>query len=205
MTAAPDRLTEKGRKRRARLIEAAEEELLEHGRIEVTKVAERADASLGLLYRYFEDKDALVAAVVDRFYDRYDEAVFSTPAPAGSRWLDHEIARIETEVAFLFDAPLGRHIVGGTAAEPAAAHADARRLGRHIEMAGRNIEHGLRRGEIVASVDPQLAAAAIVGGLRSCLSVALADGSSLRQDQVVDTVRRIAAGIIAEAEPTDGG
>jgi AcrR family transcriptional regulator len=194
----PHQLTKKGRQTRARLLEAAEDEMLEHGRIEVTRVAERADASLGLLYRYFDGKDALVAAVVNRFYDLYEEAVFATPAPAGVRWLDHESQRIETEVRFLFDAPLSRRIVGGTPTEPAAAQVDAERLGRHIQMAARNVEHGRAQGEIVASVDPQLAAAAIIGGLRSCLAVALSDRSALRPEQVVDTVRRISAAILAD-------
>jgi AcrR family transcriptional regulator len=194
--AEPDQLTEKGRLTRRRLVEAAEDELLENGRIEVTKVADRAGVSLGLLYRYFDGKDALVAAVVDRFYDRYEEAVFSTPAPPGVAWLEHEVQRIEAEVEFLFEEPLSRRIVGGTPAEPAAAHADARRLGRHIDMAARNIEHGLRSGEISASVDPVLAAAAIIGGLRSCLAVALAGGSSVRPEQVIDVVTRISAAII---------
>ena len=70
-------------------------------------------------------------------------------------------------------------------------------------MAARNIEHGRRRGEISVSVDPRLAAAAIIGGLRSCLAVALADGSSLRPRQVVDTVTSIAAALIT-ARPADG-
>ncbi len=201
MTAEPDQLTAKGRQTRARLLDAAEDELLEQGRIEVTRVADRANASLGLLYRYFDDKDALVTAVVDRFYDLYEDAVFSTPAPAGVRWLDHESARIETEVEFLFGQRLSRRIVGGTPAEPAAAHADARRLRRHIEMAAHNIEHGRSRGEIVVSVDPQLAAAAIIGGLRSCLAVALADGSAMRPEQVVDTVRKVSMGVVADALP----
>ncbi len=201
MTVEPRQLTEKGRQTRARLIEAAEAELLDHGRIEVTKVAERAGASLGLLYRYFENKDSLVASVVDGFYDRYEEAVFSTPAPAGSRWLDHEVERIGAEVAFLFGEPLSRRVVGGTPAEPAAAHADARRLGRHIDMAARNIEHGVARGEIATPVDPRLAAAAIIGGLRSCLAVALAEGSSMSTEQVVDTVTRISSAVISAVEP----
>lgn len=200
MTAEPDQLTEKGRQTRTRLIDAAEAELRQHGRIEVTKVADRAGASLGLLYRYFDDKDALVAAVVDRFYDRYEEAVFSTPAPADAGWLDYEVDRIEAEVEFLFGEALSRRIVGATPAEPAAAHADARRLSRHIEMAARNIQHGRRAGEISVSVDPLLAAAAIVGGLRSCLAVALADGSSLRSKDVVETVRRISAAIITPGD-----
>ncbi len=203
MTARPDRLTTKGLQTRTRLLEAAEHEMLEHGRIEVTRVAERAGASLGLLYRYFAGKDALVTAVVDRFYDRYEEAVFSTPAPDGARWLDHEFERIEAEVGFLFAEPLSRRIVGGTPAEPATALADAQRLSSHIDMAARNIEHGRRRGEIGVSVDPRLAAAAIIGGLRSCLAVALAGESAPSAEQVVDTVRRISTSIITEPSPAE--
>lgn len=201
MTVQPGQLTEKGLRTRERLIAAAENELLDHGRIEVASVAQRAGVALGLLYRYFADKGALVEAVVDRFYDRYEDAVFSRPAPPGAGWLHHELERIEAEVTFLFEAPLSRRIVGSTPAEPAAALADARRLERHIEMAARNLVHGRSRGEIVVSVDPMLAAAAIIGGLRSCLAVALADGSALGRDHVVEAVRRISASLVTAPAP----
>ena len=197
MTAAPgDRLTESGRRTRARLLEVAGEELLERGRIEVTAVAERAGVSAGLLYRYFANKDELVTALVDEFYDRYERAVFTEPAPPGVHWSDFEQERINREVAFVFDDPLGRCIVGGPPAEPAAAHADARRLARHIEMAARNIAHGRRRGDIDVSVDPRLAAASIIGGLRSCLAMALADGSKIERDEVTLAVEQASAGLI---------
>ncbi len=175
--------------------------MLEHGRIDVTRVAERAGASLGLLYRYFDDKDGLVVAVVDRFYDRYEEAVFAVPAPPESRWLEHEWRRIEREVAFLFDEPLARRLVGGTPTEPAAAHADAERLAHHVELAARNIEHGRQRGEITSSVDPLLAAAAIIGGLRACLATALAKESNTQSNEVVQTVRKVSAALITPVDP----
>ena len=194
-------LTDKGKRTRARLLKVAEHELLEHDRIEVTRVAERANASLGLLYRYFADKDDLVTAVVDGFYDRYEKAVFSTPAPHGARWLEHERQRIEREVAFLFDEPLGSCIVGGTPSEPAAAHADARRMVDHIDLAARNIAHGQRRGEISVTVDSRLAAAAIIGSLRACLGTALDKGSQMQREAVVDTVQRVSLALIAPAGP----
>ena len=96
-------------------------------------------ASVGLLYRYFANKDGLITALVDEFYDRYEEAVFADVAPPGVHWSDFERDRIGREIAFVFDDPLGRRIVGGPPAEPAAAHADARRLARHVDMAARNI------------------------------------------------------------------
>lgn len=198
MTAVPgDHLTEKGRRTRARLLEVAGRQLLEHGHIEVTAVAEQAGVSIGLLYRYFANKDDLITALVDEFYDRYEAAVFAEPAPLDVHWSDFEHDRIAREIDFVFDEPLGRRIVGGPPVEPAAAHADARRLGRHIEMAARNIAHGHKRGDIEVSIDPRLAAAAIIGGLRSCLAMALVDGSDLTRDEVARAVEQASSGLIS--------
>ncbi len=196
MTASADHLTEKGRRTRARLLEAAGQELLDRGHIEVTAVAERAGVSVGLLYRYFGNKDELVTALVDEFYDRYEEAVFAEAAPPGVHWSDFEQDRIAREVAFVFDEPLGRRIVGGPPVEPAAAHADARRLARHVDMAARNIIHGQRRGDIDVTIDPRLAAAAIIGGLRSCLAMALTDGSDIGREEVARAVEQASSGLI---------
>ncbi len=191
-----DQLTDKGRRTRARLLEAAGRELIDRGQIEVTSVAEGADVSVGLLYRYFANKDELITALVDGFYDRYEEAVFAEAAPADVHWSDFERDRIAREIAFVFDDPLGRAIVGGPPAEPAAAHADARRLGRHIEMAARNIAHGQRRGDIAVSIDPRLAAASIIGGLRSCLAMALAVGTDIDRAEVARAVEQASEGLI---------
>lgn len=205
MTAAPaDHLTEKGRRTRAQLLEVAGLELLDRGQIEVAAVAERAGVSVGLLYRYFANKDQLVTALVDAFYDRYEEAVFAEAAPPDVHWSDFERERIHREVAFVFDEPLGRRIVGGPPAEPAAAHADARRLARHIEMAARNIVHGQNREEIAVSVDPQLAAAAIIGGLRSCLAMALAGGSDIGREEVARAVEQASEGLISRLDRRGG-
>ncbi len=196
MTASADHLTEKGRRTRARLLEAAGRELLDRGHIEVTAVAERAGVSVGLLYRYFGNKDELVTALVDEFYDRYEEAVFAEAAPPDVHWSAFEQDRIAREVAFVFDEPLGRRIVGGPPVEPAAAHADARRLARHVDMAARNIIHGQRRGDIDVTIDPRLAAAAIIGGLRSCLAMALTDGSDIGREEVARAVEQASSGLI---------
>ena len=158
-----DHLTEKGRRTRSRLLEVAGQELLERGFIEVASLAERAGVSVGLLYRYFANKDGVITALVEDFYDRYEEAVFSEAAPTGIHWSDFERERIVREIDFIFDEPLGRRIVGGPPVEPAGAYADARRLARHVDMAARNIVHGQNRGEISVTIDPRLAAAATCG------------------------------------------
>ncbi|MCP3939101.1 MAG: TetR/AcrR family transcriptional regulator [Actinomycetia bacterium] len=201
MTVPIDQLTQKGRTTRARLLQVAGQELHEKGQIEVTSVADRAGMSLGLLYRYFTNKDGLVTAVVDAFYDRYEEAVFSEPVPPDVHWSDFEHQRFEREVDFVFDEPLGRRIVGGPPFEPAAAHTDARRLERHIGMAARNIAHGERRGMIIVSIDKRLAAAAIIGGLRSCLAMALVEGSTISRAEVVTAMKHVSHGLITRLEP----
>ena len=81
MSAVPgDHLTEKGRRTRARLLEVAGQELFDRGQIEVAAVAERAGVSVGLLYRYFANKDELVTALVDEFYDRNVKLLLSAAA-----------------------------------------------------------------------------------------------------------------------------
>jgi hypothetical protein len=50
-----------------------------------------------------------------------------------------------------------------------------------------------------AWAEPRLAAAAIIASLRSCLAVALADGSSIRPQQVIDTAMSISAALITDA------
>ncbi len=197
MAVSDDRLTEKGRRTRAHLLQVAGTELLDRGLIEVAAVADRAEVSIGLLYRYFVNKDGLITALVDAFYDRYEEAVFSEAAPPHVHWSDFERERVAREVAFVFDEPLGRRIVGGPPVEPAAAHADARRLARHIDMATRNIVHGQRRGNIAVSIDPRLAAAAIIGGLRSCLAMALLEGSGISREGVALAVEQASDGLIS--------
>lgn len=195
------RLTERGRRTRSRLLDAAEAELLATGRLEVAGVAARADASLGLLYRYFGDKGELVAAVVDRFYDRYEVAVFATPTAPDVGWFDHERRRLEREVAFLLRDPLSHRVIAGTPQEPAAALADARRQQQHVALAARNIVHGQQRGEIAASVDPWLAAAGFIGALRSVIGVALARDEPPSADAVAELVWTMGAAVIVPTPP----
>ena len=58
-----------------RLLSAAEA-LLEHGGLEaatVPAIAETAGVSVGVVYRRFPDKDALLRAVYERFFSIYGE------------------------------------------------------------------------------------------------------------------------------------
>jgi AcrR family transcriptional regulator len=192
-------LTERGLQTRERFLDAAEDELLRTSRIVVSRVAVRAGASLGLLYRYFDNKDALVAAVVHRFYDRYEASVFATPSKPDVGWFVQERERLEREVDFLLGDPLAHRIIGGAPEEPAAALADAQRARAHVELAARNIAHGQRRGEVAASVDPDLAAAGFIGALRSVIAVALPRMDSSARDDVLRTLTAMGAAVVVPA------
>jgi AcrR family transcriptional regulator len=160
---------------RQRLLAAAAAELVEQGgALEVHSVARRAGTSVGLIYRYFDSKAGLLAAVVDAFYDRLDEAVFdANPLPDGD-WAARERLRTELGVAFHYDDPLAGVILSRLAREPEVAAVEARRIQRHVDAAARNLKRGQKRGEIPADLDAGLAGAMVIGGLRQVIGAALA-------------------------------
>ncbi|WP_050625577.1 TetR/AcrR family transcriptional regulator [Bradyrhizobium viridifuturi] len=66
---------------RDRLLAAAQQELIEgHGHLEMQAVAKRARVSVGLAYHHFGSKAGLIAAVVEDFYQRLDEARSAAPS-----------------------------------------------------------------------------------------------------------------------------
>ena len=71
---SPDRprLTRKGAATRARIVDAAAELIFQHGvtRTTIEEVRDSAKVSNSQLYHYFEDKPALVRAVIERQADR---------------------------------------------------------------------------------------------------------------------------------------
>ncbi|MFQ6331733.1 TetR/AcrR family transcriptional regulator [Nocardia sp. CWNU-33] len=202
MSSSPDKssqsvLTARGGATRRRLIDAARAELLETGgTLEVAKVAARAEASPGLLYRYFGAKDGLVAAVVHGFYDSYDEAVFAVVGPPGLGWAERERLRLSREIDFLCDDPLARIIVGRRLREPSAAQADAERLATQIDMAARNVVHAQRNGEVDPAVDARLVSAAFLGAFRELMAEAMSREVLPARQDLLDTIWRLGSSII---------
>jgi AcrR family transcriptional regulator len=188
--------TPRGRTARQLLLRTSAELLREAPRLEVATVARRAKVSTGLLYHYFGSKDGLVRAVVDDFYDRYDEAVFLAPLVPEATWAERELLRLRREVDFIYDADLGPTVVGNRLQEPGAVAADAQRLARHIDFAARNVGRGQASGEIGPDVDSRLAAAAILGAFRSLAGEALARTKPPAREEVVDTIWRLGLSIL---------
>ncbi|WP_194852817.1 TetR/AcrR family transcriptional regulator [Nocardia sp. SYP-A9097] len=193
-------LTARGGATRQRLIDAARAELLDtDGALEVAKVAARAAASPGLLYRYFGAKDGLVAAVVHGFYDSYDEAVFAVAAPSEPGWAERERERLSREIDFLCDDPLARIIVGRRLRETSAAQADAERLATQIDMAAKNVVHAQRTGEVDPAVDARLVSAAFLGAFRELMAEAMSREVLPARQDLLDTIWRLGSSIIPVA------
>ncbi|MGE4425169.1 MAG: TetR/AcrR family transcriptional regulator [Solirubrobacteraceae bacterium] len=190
MTAA---LTPKGAATRARLLDAAARELADDGGLELATVAARVGVAPSVPYRYFGSKDGLVAAVVDGFYDEYEAAVFNASDVPGGTWLEREQLRIDREIAFFYAHPLGRAVAGGLLHEAAATRADAERLRAHTVQAARNIRAGQRAGELDRGVDADLAAAAIMGAIRSTLAQALSRRRPPPARRVAELAHRLGA------------
>jgi AcrR family transcriptional regulator len=193
-------LTAKGQATRQRLLDAAGAHLAAHGTIEVTRIAGAAGVAPSVLYRYFDGRDGLVAAVVEDFYDSYEERVFARRDVPGNTWPVREALRLEREIAFFYDHPLGRAVACGLLREPAAARVDAERTRAQGQAAARNIRAGQRAKELSTAIDAGLAGAAIIGAVRVMLSEALARTPPARQRDVVKAALKIGAAVLATGE-----
>ena len=138
----------KGAQTRAKLLKAAAAELVEaEGQLEVAAVARRAGTSIGLTYRYFQNKGALAAAVVEDFFDRQDEAVVMAQIEA-ENWRLREKRRIELMVAFHYAEPLARVALGGLAREPEVAAVMVERQSRQAAIAAAMLARGQDLGMV---------------------------------------------------------
>jgi AcrR family transcriptional regulator len=192
-------LTAKGQATRQRLLDAAVAQLAGHGIIEVARIAAAAGVTPSVLYRYFDGRDGLVAAVVEDFYDGYEAHVFARRDVPGTTWMARETLRLSREIAFFYDHPLGRAVACGLLREPAAAQVDAARTRAHCEAAARNIRAGQRAGELSSRIDAGLAGSAIIGAVRAMLAEALGRTPPPDQRDVVAAAATIgAAALTAE-------
>lgn len=160
--------------RAARILAAAEEILRDgDGALEMTQVAEKADVSVGLAYHYFGSKSGMLGAIIDAFYDRYNQVVNQYIDP-DIPWRVREKDRLMSAVEFLYNDPMAPVILGRMAHTNQVAAVESARHEEMIEMAIRNIGSGIRRGDIGGHIDPTIAGAAITGAMRSGIMHAMA-------------------------------
>lgn len=186
----------KGRATRQRLLDAAIDHLATHGIIEVAVIGETANVAPSVLYRYFDGRDGLVAAVVEEFYDEYEQQVFARRDVPGAGWAAREAGRLQREIEFFYSHRLGRTIACGLLREPAAVQVDALRTRAQGEAAARNIRAGQRAGELAPAVDAGLTGAAIIGSVRSMLADALSRTPPADQQDVLAAAMTIGTALL---------
>jgi AcrR family transcriptional regulator len=157
---------------RQRILAAAQEELVETGDLEIAGVCRRAGVSLGLPYRYFVNRSALLVAVVEEFYARLWQAAAGREYPQPT-WADRERARIRDWIAFLYADPLSVMVLGGLTGDSAVTAANQRRLQELVELGAINLAHAQRGGELPSGRDPELLAAAVLAGVHAATTAAI--------------------------------
>jgi AcrR family transcriptional regulator len=136
---------------------------------------------VGAIYRHFDSRAGLVAAVVDDFYMRYRaEALEINPAPGGS-FAERERRRTELSVAFHYRDPLARVLLSNLHLDAAVAVEEAAQVDAMVELAASVMARGQRRGEIPQDRDARFVGAMIIGGMRRVLGIALASDPPMPQ------------------------
>ena len=199
--ASRPRLTRKGERTRARIVEAAAGLIYEHGvaRTTLDEVRTKAEVSGSQLSHYFADKDELVQAVIDY---QADLIVGTTGrAELGSAegiqaWRDMIIAQARSAEA-KGGCPLGS--LAGQVAEndPQARARIADGFGRWSSVIGDGLR-GLRAsGRLSTDIDPDDLALTLLAALQGGLLFAQVQRDAGPLETVVDTVLALAAGIPA--------
>lgn len=183
----------RGAASRDKLLSAACDVLVETGDLEVAAVARRAGVSVGLPYRYFGTRSGLLTTVAEQFFDRLGKACVLREYDAPT-WAERERRRVRDWVAFLYAEPLAPVMLGGLTGDGEVAATRTRLLHRLTELGSHNIARGQRDGELPVDRDPQLLAAAMLGGLHAAAAVALARVPRTPAETVVDQVWAFVAG-----------
>ena len=157
-----------------RLIRAAQEELIHsHGLLEMQAVAKRAKVSVGLAYHHFGSKAGLIAAVVEAFYNRLEDAAFSPSKLVSPDWAGREKERIAAYIAFHYDHPFAPLVVGPLSRAAEVLDVEQAFTKRQLAAGAHNLRAGQRDGVIPRDLDPRLTIALLIGGIRQALIGAL--------------------------------
>lgn len=151
---------------RQQLLDAARDELVRgNGVMELAALTRRAGLSTGALYHHFGSKTGLLAAIYDDFYAGLRRAIADSQLPEAD-WGTRERERTRLFVTYHFADPLASILLRRTAADPQLSELEAVYLQHMSDDAAGNIRRGQRRGDLPAALDPDSAAAYVIGGLR---------------------------------------
>ena len=185
-----------------RLIRAAQEELIQnHGLLEMQAVAKRAKVSVGLAYHHFGSKAGLIAAVVEGFYNRLEEAAFSPSKLTSSDWTGREKERIAAYISFHYDHPFAPLVVGALSRAVEVLDVEQAFTKRQLTAGAHNLRAGQRDGVIPADLDPRLTIALMIGGIRQALIGALMSGHRPDRAELTDKIWVFVAGALRLPAP----
>ena len=157
-----------------RLVRAAQDELIHGGGLlEIQAVARRAKVSVGLAYHHFGSKAGLIAAVVEAFYDRLEDAAFKPSNLTASSWVGREKERIAAYISFHYDHPFAPLVVGPLSRAAEVLDVEQAFTKRQLAGGAHNLRIAQRDGVIPPDLDPRLTIALMIGGIRQALIGAL--------------------------------
>jgi AcrR family transcriptional regulator len=178
-----------------RLVRAAQEELIQsHGLLEMQAVAKRAKVSVGLAYHHFGSKAGLIAAVVEGFYNRLEDAAFNPSKLTAPDWAGREKQRIAAYIAFHYDHPFAPLVVGPLSRAPEVLDVEQAFTKRQLTAGAYNLRAGQRDGVIPADLDPRLTIALLIGGIRQALIGALTSSHRPDPAELTDKIWVFVAG-----------
>lgn len=155
----------------ARIRKAAEALLIEReGVLDIAELAQRAGVASSLLYRYYQSKAGLLVAIVDDFYDRYDEMVFKVPYDQSVDYTAAIRQRLIQMVQFHYQEPLAATVLCRLAHTSEAALVEMKRVERHIDAAAAQVRQGQRLGALPLEIDAEVAGAVVIGGTHQALA-----------------------------------
>ncbi|MEO1042299.1 MAG: TetR/AcrR family transcriptional regulator [Pseudomonadota bacterium] len=157
-----------------RLIDAAQSELIDTGgHLEMLAVAKRAGLSVGVAYHHFGSKTGLIAAVVDRFYGPLREITFGNDDSPGISWQERERDRARALIDYHYDHPFAPLVAGRLGREPQVLDVERAHMEDLLAEGARNLRAGQRSGAVDPNLDPHIAIASLMGGLRLAIDQAV--------------------------------
>jgi AcrR family transcriptional regulator len=182
---------------RQKLVGAAQDELIHgQGHLEMQAVARRAQVSVGLAYHHFGSKAGLIAAVVEAFYSRLDEAAFAGARLISETWADRERQRIAAYVTFHYDHPFAPLVIGALSRAPEVLDVETAFTSRQLAAGARMVQAAQRDGIIADDIDPHLTIALMIGGIRQALIGALTGEHRPDPDQLTGDIWTFMAGAL---------
>ncbi len=180
----------RSREKVARAIAAAEAIALDEGAeaINLTRVAAASGVSVGALYQYLPDRDAIVAVLMARYHDRLERSLQAVTETLDRRLgTDDAIdAVLDAVVEIYRDEAAGRALrTAITTPELVASRA------AHKDRMAQGVTELLRRAGVApASVDLEVAAAVAFAAADGVLHQAF-DADPTRREQMLAELRRL--------------